>query len=29
MQSGLLTFKDMHSGLQENLSAKEIVEKLK
>jgi histidyl-tRNA synthetase len=29
MQSDLLTFKDMHSGLQEKLSAKEIVEKLK
>jgi len=29
MQSGLLSFKDMHSGLQEKLDAKGIVEKLK
>jgi histidyl-tRNA synthetase len=29
MQSGLLAFKDMHSGLQEKLDAKEIVERLK
>jgi len=28
MQSGLLTIKDMHSGLQEKLEAKQIVEKL-
>ncbi|MHB8206185.1 histidine--tRNA ligase [Mucilaginibacter sp.] len=29
MQSGLLAFKDMESGLQEKLDAKEIVERLK
>jgi len=29
MQSGLLAFKDMHSGLQEKLDAKGIVERLK
>jgi histidyl-tRNA synthetase len=29
MQSGLLAFKDMESGLQEKLDAKEILERLK
>jgi len=29
MESGLLAFKDMASGLQEKLGAKEIVERLK